>query len=95
MENEEPFSVRVGTFFLIMGIGTFILFVLSDIAEQPDFDYLFVALLLIGGGWYMRRNKPKPPPASRFSLLKRFRKGGNKNAKPAGKPMKEDEEEGE
>jgi hypothetical protein len=95
MENDDPFIVRVGTFFLIMGFGTFILFVLSDIAEQPDFDYLFVALLLIGGGWYMRRGKAKPPPASRFSLLKRFRKGGNKSTKPAGKPIKEDEEEGE
>lgn len=91
MENEDPFSVRVGTFFLIMGIGGFILFVLSDIAEKPDFDYLFVALLLIGGGWYMRRNKAKPPPAGRFSLLKRFRKGGNKNAKPAGKPQQEED----
>lgn len=92
MENEDPFIVRVGAFFFIMGVGIFILFVISDIADNPEFDYLFIGLMLMGIGWYMRRNKPKPPPAKRFSLLKRLRKGGNKNAKPAGKPIKEDEE---
>lgn len=88
MENEEPFVVRVGTFFLVMGVGIFILFVVSDIAEKPEFDYLFTGLLLIGVGWYMRRNKSKPPPSGRFGLLKRFRKGGGK-----GKPSQEDKGE--
>jgi len=95
MQNEDPFSVRVGTFFLTMGFGTFILFVLSDIADQPDFDFLFGALLLIGGGWYLRRNKVKPAPSGRFSLLKRLRKDGIKGIKPAGKPVEEDDDEGE
>ena len=85
MENDDPFMVRVGTFFLVLGIGTFILFVLSDIAEKADFDYLFVALLLIGIGWVMRRKKAPPPPSGRFSLLKRFRKGKG-DLKPMGRP---------
>lgn len=81
MENDDPFIVRVGMFFLVLGIGAFILFVLSDIAEQPDFDFLFVALLLIAVGWWMRRNKAQRAPSGRFSgargLYNRwFRRGG-------------------
>lgn len=90
MENDDPFIVRVGTFFLVIGIGAFLLFVTSDIAEKPDFDYLFGALLLIGFGWFMRRKKTKPPPAGRFAWIKSLRKG--KGGKPVPKPNPESEE---
>lgn len=91
MENDDPFVVRVGTFFLVIGAGAFLLFVFSDIAEKVDFDYLFVAVLLIGLGWYMRRSKAKPPPAGRFSWVKRrLGKGGSK---PVAKPNPEAEED--
>lgn len=91
MENDDPFIVRVGTFFLVIGLGAFVLFVISDIVEKVDFDFLFVAVLLIGIGWYMRRGKSKPPPATRFSWIKRrLGKGGSK---PVAKPNPEAEEE--
>ena len=73
MENEDPFIVRVGTFFMIMGGAAFILFVTSDIADQVDFDYLFAAMLLIFIGWVFRRNKPPPPPAGRFESFRKMR----------------------
>jgi hypothetical protein len=73
MQPEDPFIVRVGMFFLVMGGGVFILFVASDLADRADFDYLFVALLLIAIGWSMWRKKPPPPPADRFSYLRRRR----------------------
>ena len=41
MQPEDPFGVRVGMFFMVMGAGAFILFVVSDLAKNPDFDYLF------------------------------------------------------
>lgn len=73
MENEDPFIVRVGTFFLVMALGAFVLFVTSDIAEQVDFDYLFIAMILFFIGWAMRRSKAPPPPAGRFSSLRKMR----------------------
>lgn len=73
MQPEDPFIVRVGMFFLVMGGGIFILFVASDLADKPDFDYFFVAMLLIAIGWSMWRKKPPPPSAGRFSYLKKLR----------------------
>jgi hypothetical protein len=72
-ENEDPLIVRVGTFFFVMGGGIFILFVVSDFAENADFDYLFIALLLMSIGWAFRRGKAPPPSAGRFAWLRRKR----------------------
>ncbi|MBI5824362.1 MAG: hypothetical protein HZB18_10070 [Chloroflexi bacterium] len=86
MENEDPFIVRVGTFFMVMGLGAFVLFVTSDIAEQVDFDYLFVAMVLLFIGWTMRRSKAPPPPAGRFSYLRKMREDAkNKRAEKSKK----------
>lgn len=78
MEPEDPFIVRVGMFFLVIGVGAFILFVISDIAEQPDFDFLFTAVLLMGIGWSMWRTKPPPPSAGRFAYFKKRREEAQK-----------------
>lgn len=67
MDTEDPIIIRVGTFFVVMGGGGFILFVISDLADKADFDYLFVSTLLIGIGWAMRRGKEAPPSAGRFA----------------------------
>ena len=73
MDPEDGFIVRIGMFFLVMGGGAFILFVTSDLADQPDFDYLFVAMILFAIGWSMWRKKPPPPSADRFSYIRRMR----------------------
>jgi hypothetical protein len=70
MENEDPIEVRVGTFFVVMGMGVFLLFVVSDVADRVEFDFFFLALILMGIGYYFRRKKAPPPPANRFSWLK-------------------------
>ena len=79
--EDEPLIVRVGTFFAVLGWGSFILFVASDFAKEPDFDYLFVAMLLIGIGWILRRKKAPPPSAGRFSMLRKRPKDGGKEKK--------------
>ncbi len=71
--NEDPIIVRVGTFFLVMGIAVFLLFVTSDLADKVDFDYLFISVLLIFIGWYFRRGKAPPPSAGRFSYVNKSR----------------------
>jgi hypothetical protein len=72
MEPEDSFSIRVGMFLLVIGGGAFLLFVVSDIADKTDFDYLFVSLLLLGIGWTMWRKKPPPPSAGRFALFNKW-----------------------
>jgi hypothetical protein len=87
IDNNDPFIVRVGTFFVVMGMGVFMLFVVSDIANEVDFDYLFIGMLLVGIGWMMRRSKAPPPSSGRFSGVRGFfgksKKGKNVKTSPS------------
>lgn len=76
--EDEPLGVRVGTFFIVLGSGSFILFVASDLAKKPDFDYLFVAVVLLFIGWMFRSKKPPPPSAGRFSIFRKAREDAQK-----------------
>ena len=78
MDNEEPIIIRVGMFFYVIGGGAFVLFVASDFAKKADFDYLFIALLMISIGWAFRRGKAPPPSAGRFAWLKKNREEAKK-----------------
>lgn len=70
------------------------LFVVSDLAREVDFDYLFIAMLLIGIGWMMRRRKSPPPPSGRFSGVRGFF-GKNKKGKDVKTSPSSEEEAGE
>jgi hypothetical protein len=63
--------VRLGTFFILIGLGIFILFVASDSAGQTNFDYLFWAMLCVVAGIFLRRNRDPAPPSGRFGLFRR------------------------
>jgi hypothetical protein len=69
----DEFVIRIGTFFIVIGVGIFILFVASDYANQTNFDYLFWSVLSITLGLLFRRRKPPPPPSGRFSIIHRKR----------------------
>ncbi len=71
----NEFIIRIGTFFIVIGIGILILFIASDFANKPDFDYFFLSMLVIGLGWLLRRRKPPPPSSGRFSTFRRMREG--------------------
>lgn len=73
MVNE--FIIRIGTFFVLIGVGIFILFVASDYAGKTNFDYLFWAVLSVTVGIMLRRRKPPPPPSGRFGYVRRMREG--------------------
>jgi hypothetical protein len=72
MDSDDPIEVRMGTFFVVMGAGLFLLFVMSDMADQVDFDYFFLGMLLMAIGFYFRRKKAPPPPSGRFTGFKNF-----------------------
>jgi hypothetical protein len=78
MDSEDPLIYRVGIFFYVIGGGSFVLFVTSDLAEQADFDFLFVALLMVGIGWMFRRKKAPPPSSGRFAWLNKQREEARK-----------------
>ena len=78
MDSDDSTVVRMGTFFLVMGAGVFVLFVISDLAEEVDFDYLFISALLFFIGWYFRRGKAPPPSAGRFSMINKSRDDARK-----------------
>jgi hypothetical protein len=86
MDSEDPLIFRVGMFFYVIGGGAFILFVTSDLAEQADFDYLFMALLLVGIGWMLRRGKAPPPSAGRFAWWRKTREEAKKKKAEKSKP---------
>ncbi|MEW6405273.1 MAG: hypothetical protein AB1649_26070 [Chloroflexota bacterium] len=83
--EDDPLIVRVGTFFLVIGWGAFLLFVVSDLAEQVNFEYLCVAMIMIGIGWAMRSKKAPPPSAGRFSIFRKKREDAKKKTPDKGK----------
>lgn len=84
MSEDEDLLVRIGTFFMLVGFIIFVMFVASDLASKhsadirADFDYLFIAILAIGGGWLLRRRKPPRPSAGRFGMINKMRSDANK-----------------
>lgn len=75
----EEFVIRVGTFFIVVGVGIFILFIASDASHQTNFDYLFWSIIVVAVGMLLRRRKPPPPPSDRFSSWHKWRGGSKKH----------------
>lgn len=70
---------RIGTFFIIMSIGFFLLFAISNPTGKNYFDYLFIGIFLGGVGIFLQRKAKPPPPANRFSMFRKKRDKNNKN----------------
>jgi hypothetical protein len=64
---------RIGTFFIIVGIGLLVFFLLSEAARQVAFDYFCWSVILLVVGFVFRgRFKRSVTPSGRFSLVKRL-----------------------
>ncbi|HUG33768.1 MAG TPA: hypothetical protein VMJ90_03280 [Anaerolineales bacterium] len=80
MGEPESFSrkeiiSRIGTFFLIVGVGLFLLFLLSESTGKISFEYLCGSTILVTLGFIFRAQYKKGGPSSgRFGLFKRFRR---------------------
>ena len=79
--DQKDIIPRIGTFFIVIGIGAILLFVISDIAETVYFDYFFLGLFFTGFCIYLRRDAEKPPTSGRFSYLKKMRNKDKDNEK--------------
>jgi len=64
---------RIGTFFLLVGIGLFVIFMASDAAQNFSLSYLCWSLILVIIGFVFRGQfKKSVAPSGRFSLVKRL-----------------------
>ena len=80
MGNSQPpdrkeFVARVGTFFVLVGIGLLVFFILSEAAKTPTLGYFCWGTVLLTFGFIFRAQFKRPPgPASgRFSIFKRLK----------------------
>jgi len=76
--SQEDLVPRIGTFLILLGIFSLIFFVTSDMARNPEFDWLFVGMVLMGIGFLFRRRAPAPPPAGRFAGIRKIRENAKK-----------------
>ena len=76
--DEKEFVPRIGTFLILLGIFFFILFLASEFADKPDFDWLFLCLLFAAIGFFFRRRAAPPPSAGRFSGIRKIRENAKK-----------------
>jgi hypothetical protein len=67
---------RVGIYFIWLGVGLIMLFVLSDIAQMPICNLLIFGMisLAVGIALWLRSPSPPPSPTARFRILRRAKK---------------------
>lgn len=71
--DRKELLARVGTFFLLIGIGLLVFFVLSEVAKKVTFDYFCWGLILLIVGLIFRGQfKRTVTPSGRFSIVKRL-----------------------
>ncbi len=62
---------RIGTFFIVIGLGLIGMFILSDIAKTPSCNLLLFGGISLAVGILLSRQNPGPPPkeTGRFRVL--------------------------
>ena len=88
----NEFLGRIGTFFIVIGVFAFILFLASDFNNTPDYDYLFASIFVLSVGWLFQSRRAPPPSAGRFSLLRGAREGSRKRREEQEKARKENDD---
>jgi len=71
--NRKEILHRVGTFFILVGIGLLAFFLLSEAARQVAFEYFCWSVILLVVGFILRGQfKRSTPPSGRFGLVRRL-----------------------
>ena len=73
---------RIGCFLLLVGLALVLLFLVSDAAKTPAYNYLIIGGFIILVGFSMwRAGRPKPTESNRFSALRRMHEAGEERKK--------------
>ena len=86
--DQREFVPRIGTFLILLGIFSLVFFLASDFANQPEFDWLFIGMVLVGIGFLFRRRATPPPPAGRFGMVRKIREDAKKRKEERAKKAK-------
>jgi hypothetical protein len=71
--NPREILYRIGTFFLLLGIGFFLLFLISEAAQQAVLNFFCGSLVFLILGFILRAQvKRAVKPSGRFGILKRM-----------------------
>ena len=71
--DRKELLARIGTFFLLIGIGLLVFFFLSEAAKQVMFSYFCWGVILMIIGFVFRGQfKRAATPSGRFSLVRRL-----------------------
>ena len=71
--DRKELIARIGTFFLLIGIGLLVFFFLSEAAKDVTFDYFCWGLVLLIIGLIFRGQfKRASTPSGRFSIVKKL-----------------------
>jgi len=72
--GRKEFVARVGTFFVLVGIGMLVFFILSEAAKEPTLSYFCWGTVLLTFGFIFRGQFKKPVEGSgRFSIFNRLK----------------------
>ena len=71
--DPKELTYRVGTFFLMVGIGLLVFFVMTEAAQAPTFN-LFCSgtILLIVGLLFRAQYRKTIKPSGRFNIIKKL-----------------------
>ena len=71
--DRKEILYRIGTFFLLVGIGLLVFFILSEAAQKAALSYFCWAIILVVIGFVFRAQYRKSiKPADRFNLVRKM-----------------------
>ena len=73
--GSKEFVSRVGTFFVLVGIGLLVFFILSEAAKAPTLSYFCwcTVWLTLGVIFRAQFKRPAGPASGRFTIFKRLK----------------------
>lgn len=78
--ERKEILYRIGTFFLLVGVGLLVFFLLSEASGQVSFEYFCGSLVLFIVGFIFRAQAGRAVHSSgRFSLVKKLMPGSKQD----------------
>jgi hypothetical protein len=74
--DRKEILYRIGTFFLLVGLGMLVFFLMSEAEQKPLLSFFCWSIILLMVGFFFRAQYKKSTASSgRFSILKKILKG--------------------